>query len=176
LKARAFLLLTALLLSAFSLAQESVGGFSLVKSIPMPGVQGKFDHSAVDVKGKRLFVAATGNKTVEVLDLGSGKWINRILGFEKAQGIYYAPDLNVLLVTDGIGAVAKMFAGDTLQALRTVKLSADAEHVTYDPATKRFLVAHGGDDAGHDYGEIAVIDAKTGQIASSIRTAEHPRR
>jgi len=163
-----------MLLSGACFAQESVGGFSLAKTVPMPGVQGKFDHSAVDEKGKRLFVAATGNKTVEVLDLESGKWINRIPGFQKAQGIYYAADVNVLLVTDGIGADAKMFAGDTLKPLQTVKLSADADYVTYDPATQRFLVAHGGDDAGHDYGEITVIDAKTGQIVSSIRTAGHP--
>jgi len=107
----------------------------------MPGLQGKFDHSAVDVSGKRLFVAATGNKTVEVLDLESGKRISRIPGLQKAQGIYYAPDVNVLLVTDGIGVVAKMYAGDTLQPLHTVTLSADADYVTYVAGTKRFFLA-----------------------------------
>ena len=79
--------LMALLLSASSVAQDAAGGFHLAKTVPMPGVQGKFDHSAVDVKGKRLFVAATGNKSVEVLDLDSGKWVHRITGIEKAQGI-----------------------------------------------------------------------------------------
>jgi DNA-binding beta-propeller fold protein YncE len=168
------LLLVSLLLASLSGAQDNVGGFSLAKSIPMPGVQGKFDHSAVDLRGKRLFVAATGNKTVEVLDLDSGRWVNRIPGFEKAQGIYYAPDFNLLIVTDGIGAVAKFYRGDTLAQVQTVKLSADADYVTYDPIGKRFFVAHGGDDAGHDYGEIAIIDAATLKIVSSIRTAGHP--
>src|SRR6516164_6031581 len=50
------LLLVTLLLTGLCAAQDSAGGFSLAKSIPMLGVQGKFDHSAVDVKGKRLFV------------------------------------------------------------------------------------------------------------------------
>lgn len=166
--------LMALLFSVSSVAQDAVGGFRLAKTISMPGVQGKFDHSGVDVKGKRLFVAATGNKSVEVLDLESGKWIHRIPGFEKAQGIYYAADVNLLMVTDGIGAVGKLYKGDSLELLQTVKLSADADYVAYDSAGKRFFVAHGGDDAGHDYGEIAVIDAGTQKILSSIRTAGHP--
>jgi DNA-binding beta-propeller fold protein YncE len=174
LKTRVLFCLLPFLVTSASLAQNSAGGFSLAKSIPMPGVQGKFDHSAVDVKGKRLFVAATGNKSVEVLDLNSGQWINRIAGIGKAQGIYYVPDFNLLIATDGIGAAAKFYKGDTLAPLQTVSLSADADYVTYDPVGKRFFVAHGGDDAGHDYGEIAIIDAATLKIVSSIRTAGHP--
>jgi DNA-binding beta-propeller fold protein YncE len=166
--------LFALILSASSVGQDAAAGFHLAKSISMPGVQGKFDHSAVDVKGKRLFVAATGNKSVEVLDLDSGKWIHRITGIEKAQGVYYAPDVNVLIVTDGVGACANFYRGDTLELLQTVKLSADADYVTYDLVGKRFFVAHGGDDAGHNYGEIAVIDAATQKITNTIRTAGHP--
>jgi hypothetical protein len=148
---KAFILLVAtLLLPSLSAAQDNVGGFSLAKSIPMPGVQGKFDHSAIDVTRKRLFIAATGNKSVEVLDVDSGKWVNRIPGIEKAQGIYYLPDFNLLIVTDGIGAAAKFYKGDTLAPLQTVSLSADADYVTYDPVGKRLFVAHDRGDAGHD--------------------------
>ncbi len=32
----------------------------LVKTIPLPGVKGRFDHFAIDSKGQRLFVAALG--------------------------------------------------------------------------------------------------------------------
>jgi DNA-binding beta-propeller fold protein YncE len=55
-----------------------------------------------------------------------------------------------------------------------VNLSADADYVNYDPVGKRFFVAHGGDDAGRDYGEIAIIDAATLKIVSNIRTDGHP--
>ncbi len=33
----------------------------LVQTIPLPGVKGRFDHFAIDLKGQRLFVAALGN-------------------------------------------------------------------------------------------------------------------
>src|SRR5216117_958293 len=43
------------------------GSLRLVQTIPLPGVAGRIDHLAVDLAGKRLFVAALGNNTVEVV-------------------------------------------------------------------------------------------------------------
>lgn len=44
----------------------------LVAQIPMPDVSGRIDHFAWDTAGNRLFVAALGNDTAEVLDLAQG--------------------------------------------------------------------------------------------------------
>ena len=40
---------------------------------PLPGVEGRIDHLAADVAGQRVFVAALGNGTVEIVDLAQGK-------------------------------------------------------------------------------------------------------
>src|SRR5713101_6899723 len=42
-----------------------------VETIPLDGVEGRIDHFGLDAKGKRLFVAALGNDTVEVVDLAA---------------------------------------------------------------------------------------------------------
>src|SRR3989442_2502922 len=42
---------------------------SLVRTIDLPRVEGRIDHLAIDSGAQRLFVAALGNNTVEVLDL-----------------------------------------------------------------------------------------------------------
>ena len=47
--------------------------FNLDKTIPLPGVEGRFDHIAIDVAAKHLIAAALGNNTVEVLDVAAGK-------------------------------------------------------------------------------------------------------
>ncbi len=39
----------------------------------MPNVQGRIDHMAIDVAGQRLFVAALGNNTLEVVDVKNAK-------------------------------------------------------------------------------------------------------
>src|SRR4051812_8118595 len=70
----------------------------LQKSIPLPGVEGRLDHMAVDLKGQRLFVAATGNGSVEVIDLKTGKLLRSVKGFKGPQGIAYCPESNRLVV------------------------------------------------------------------------------
>jgi hypothetical protein len=40
----------------------------LEKTIEMPGVGGRIDHMAINLKEQILYVAALGNNTVEVLD------------------------------------------------------------------------------------------------------------
>ena len=45
----------------------------LVQTIALPNVEGRIDHLAVDVQNQRLFLAALGNNTLEVIDLKSGK-------------------------------------------------------------------------------------------------------
>ena len=67
--------LAILLISSFGLcayAQE-VPMLKLDRTIPLSGVQGRFDHFASDIQGKRLFLAALGNNTLEVIDLATGK-------------------------------------------------------------------------------------------------------
>jgi hypothetical protein len=50
----------------------------LKQAIPLPGVEGRIDHFALDASGERLFVCALGNNTVEVLDLRKGKRVRSI--------------------------------------------------------------------------------------------------
>jgi len=45
---------------------------NLVGTIDLPRVEGRIDHLALDRAAQRLYVAALGNNTVEVLDLKAG--------------------------------------------------------------------------------------------------------
>src|SRR5216683_4448588 len=62
----------------------------LIASTPLPGFAGDFDHFAVDLKGKRLFLAAEDHKTVEVFDL-EGKRIHSITGFGQPHAVLFMP-------------------------------------------------------------------------------------
>src|SRR5258708_25187128 len=61
----------------------------LVQTIPLPDVEGRIDHLAVDIKNQRLFMAALGNNTLEVIDLRAGKRIHTIRGLREPQGVAY---------------------------------------------------------------------------------------
>jgi hypothetical protein len=65
----------------------------LEKTIPLLGVQGRIDHMAFDAESGRLFAAALGNNTVEVIDVNQGTRIHSISGLHEPQGILYVPDV-----------------------------------------------------------------------------------
>src|SRR5438477_6792569 len=76
---------------------------SLVRTIDLPGVEGRIDHLAIDVAAQRLFVAALGNNTVEVLDVKDGRHIKSLAGFREPQGVAVIPDATLVAVANGQG-------------------------------------------------------------------------
>jgi YVTN family beta-propeller protein len=74
--------------SAIGLALgQSSEPLHLVATVPMPNVEGRIDHMSIDVKGQRLFVAALGNNTLEVIDIKNAKQMHTITGLHEPQGI-----------------------------------------------------------------------------------------
>ena len=144
----------------------------LVETIPMPGVQGRLDHSAADVKGKRLFVAALGDNqnTVEVIDLKSSKRVASIPGQSKPQGVFYSADFKKLFVANGTDGTCKIFDANTLKLIDSLTVGGDADHVGYDPATK-YLYVGGGDAKA---GVLSVFDTRTNKHVEDIKTDARP--
>src|SRR5258708_12266583 len=93
-----------------SVQGQAVAPFKLLQKIPMPNVKGRLDHFGVDLKGKRLFVAALGDdqNTVEVIDLKSGKWVSSIPGQTKPQGLFYSPASKNLFLATPPDATSKL--------------------------------------------------------------------
>jgi DNA-binding beta-propeller fold protein YncE len=162
-----------LLIVSATLAQNNPP-LRLVQTIAMPNVKGRIDHMDVDVKGKRLFVAGLENGSLEVLDLAAGKWSKSRPGFKKTQGVAYIPSLNKVFVASGDDGMLRVFRGDTLELLDSIKLELGPNRVTYDPRTKILYVGYGGKDAGKDYGMVGIIDAKTDKSLGDIKVEAHP--
>src|SRR2546422_3070860 len=146
----------------------------LVQTISLPNVKGRLDHMDVDVMGKRLFVAAVENGTVEVVDLEAGKWAHSIHGFKKPQGALYVAELGKLFVASGDDGMLRVFWGDTLDLLDPIQLESGPNRVIYEPHSKLVYVGYGGKDAGKDYGEIGIIDAKNDKHIGDIKVVAHP--
>ena len=173
---RKFLLLVLALLAAWNVKShaEDRSPLRLVQAIPMPNVKGRIDHIDVDVKGKRLFVAGLENGSLEVVDLQSGKWLKSIPGFKKTQGIAFVPSLNKLFVASGDDGMVRVFRGDSLELLDAIKLDLGPNRFAYDFHTQLLFVGYGGKDAGRDFGEVGIIDAKTDRHLGDIKVEAHP--
>jgi hypothetical protein len=135
-------------------------------SIPMPGVEGRIDHLAIDVAGKCLFVAALGNDTVEVLDIGAMRVTKSIAGLHEPQGIRFLPDRNRVVVANGGDGSTVFYDGTTLGVLHTIKTSGDADNVRYDSKADRVYVGYGS-------GALSFLDPD-GKALGDIKVAGHP--
>ena len=154
-------------LSASAAQGQDKAPLDSVQTIPMEGVQGKIDHLAVDVKGKRLFVATTGNNSVQVLDLAQGKLIHRIEGLPEPQGIVFLSDLNRIAIAHGKDGSCRIFDGESYKLLKSVDFKEDGDNVRFDAAAKRIYVAH-------EAGGLGVVDAEKMEKLSDIALEGHP--
>src|ERR1700741_3955376 len=108
----------AMLLVGGALAHaQSQSPLRLERTIPLSDVKGRIDHLAFDVDNKHLFVAALGNNTVEVIDIGSGKVIRTIVGVAEPQGVIYQPERKRLWVANGSDGRVRIFDALTFQPL-----------------------------------------------------------
>lgn len=139
----------------------------LVQTIPMPGVEGRIDHLSVDVQGRRLFVSALGNDTVEVLDLTSGKDVHSITGMHEPQGVFYVPESGRIFIANGDDGSVNVLDGRSYKVLSTVHFASDADDIRYDAAHKLVYVGYGS-------GGLGVLDGMTGKELGTIPLRGHP--
>lgn len=142
----------------------------LVATIPLPDVNGRIDHFDVDLAGKRLFMSALGNNTVEVFDIAANKRIHRIRGLHEPQGVTYVPATSRIFVANGDDGMVRIFDGKSYQLLKAVHLASDADDTRLDAAKQQVYVGYG--DKGN--AGLAIFDAATGNVAGTIPLPAHP--
>jgi hypothetical protein len=141
----------------------------LVRIIPLPDVQGRFDHMGVDNKSGRVFVAVYGDDSVQVLEIPRAKQVRSIKqDFRKPQMALYLADSNRLVVSNEGDGSCKVFDADTYKLLDTVKFPEDADQLRYDSARKRVYVGYGD-------GAIGAFDAATNKrVDTDFELGAHP--
>ena len=130
----------------------------LLQRIPLPKVEGRIDHMAVDVSGQRLFVTALGNNSLEVVDLKKGARVQSVPGFHEPQGVGYLPGSNTIVVASGGDGAVTFLDGSSLKPLRTIRFSSDADNVRHDATHRRVYVGYGA-------GALGVLDEKGARLA-----------
>jgi len=150
----------------FTLAMEGQT-LRLTQSVAVPDVNGRIDHLSVDAPGQRLFVAALGNNTVEVVDLNAGKVVRSLRGFSEPQGLLFLPEFNRLYVANGGDGTVRVFDGTTFASIATLKFEDDADNLRYDATAKQVYVGYGS-------GALGIIDATKDTVVGSIPLTAHP--
>jgi YVTN family beta-propeller protein len=138
----------------------------LVSTIPMAGVKGRIDHFSASPRDHRIFVAALGNDTVEVLDTQRGQHAT-IPGLSEPQGVLYLADSSRLFIANGGADRVDILDANSLAVLKRIEGLSDADNVRYESASRKVYVGHGK-------GALRILDAVSGESAGDIALPGHP--
>src|SRR5712664_2642331 len=171
--ASTFVLAFNFLLAGGAMAADSAvekAPLKLIRTVPLPGLEGDFDHFAADTAGNRLFLAAEEHHTIEVFDLQTGKTLHSITGFDTPHSILYLPEANRLYVIDGgNGGSCEILNATTYAKEKSIKLSEDADALVYDGASHLLYVGNGGKEAHNDYSLVTIIDTEKAKRTGEIK-------
>ena len=137
----------------------------LDRHIPLPHVEGRIDHMALDAAGQRLFVAALGADRVEVVDLKEGSVAHVVMGLAEPQGVVFLPATGRFAVACGRDGSLRYYDGATYAPADVLDLGDDADNVRFEADTGRLYVGFGE-------GGIAVVEKA--KKTAEMRLPGHP--
>ena len=138
----------------------------LERRMELPSVRGRIDHMAVDLEGHRLFVAALGSDSLEVVDLREGRRIDRITSLHEPQGVLYLARLRRLLVANGGGGGVQAFTDGRSPVTASEPSLEDADNLRLDPINGEVYVGAGK--------ALVSLDPASLRTVHSINLAGHP--
>ena len=129
--------------------------------IVLPGTHGKFDFLSIDVAGNRLLAAHTGNTSLDVIDLDSGKLVKSI-PTGAAQAAVADAKGEKYFVAASKPAQAVVVDAKSGDVLSKTPLSGPADLLALNSKTGELYVDH---DDGKDLWK---IDSSSGKIVKTI--------
>src|SRR3989441_12419571 len=136
-KAKRKLILVAFLSLVLPVGLQAADVLEPAATIDLPSVKGRIDHFGVDLKQQRLFVAALGNDTLEVVDVRSGRRERSLDGFGEPQGVLYLPEFDRIYVANGSANRVDILDGTSLARIKDVEGLDDADNVPYCPRARQ---------------------------------------
>lgn len=116
-------------------------------ALPPHGVDGEFDHAAVDPVSDRLYVAHPSNDAVEVVDLASRRHLRTLGGLGGVAGVWVDAPSRLLFTSNRRDDTASVFGidGSTEVERHRVATGVRPNGMAFDPRRSLWLVAGVGD-------------------------------
>jgi len=149
----------------FGTVPASSQSLLLAQTIDLPGVSGRIDHLAVDLEGKRLFVAALAAGSLEVVDLSAGRVVARFASLVEPQGVAYLAARHRVVVASGGSGRVEAYEGAP-SAVAAVSNLDDADNVRFDARSDQLWVGYGR--------ALALLDPQTLAVTRKIELPGHP--
>lgn len=165
------LILSITAITCFSQIKTKKNSLELTNTVILNHVKGGFDLMAADTKGKRLFVSAEDNHSVEVIDLNVLKPLASLPGFDGPQWVAYRPETNRLYVATGLDAKVTVVDTRTYKTIKIFTFKEKCNGLRYDTATNLLYVG-----VGNTFGSLGIIDVTNDKIVGEIPLSNFPKQ
>lgn len=157
--------------TCFSQIKTKKNSLELTNTVILNHVKGGFDLMAADTKGKRLFVSAEDNHSVEVIDLNSIKSLASLPGFDGPQWVAYRPEINRLYVATGHDAKVSVVDTRTYKTIKTFTFKEKCNGLRFDRVRNLLYVG-----VGNTFGSLGIIDVTNDKIVGEIPLSNFPKQ
>jgi len=164
---KTFCLLVGALLLCSCLGTLNAAPLVVQEPVVVPDSKGGFDYLQVDAEKRRLLANHTGNNTLDVFDVQSGKLIKHV-PTGKAQGVAIDSQSGKYFVSVSREKMVAVVDSQTLEKTGEVKLDGPADAIVLDPKNHCLYVCH--DNETH----LWVVDTKAEKVVASIEIPAGP--
>lgn len=138
----------------------------LVQTIVLP-TSAIFDHVAVDRVRHRAYVAASANRSVEIVDLKTGTSVKTIKGVGKPAGMLYHPKMDRVVYSVDSGHL-RFLNPNTFEVETEITLAGDADCMKWDTRADVVYVVNGGSAIEEDYVRLTAIDLRGRRVLNEL--------
>ncbi len=156
-------------LSALFAEAPSSAPVVLLRSTPLPDIQGDFDHFAVNSADNRLYVSAEVHHSIEVFNLHTGEHLQSVPGVTTPHTLAFDVPSKRLFVADGDDNSCRILEGQDLHEVARIPLEPGPDAGVYDPDARIFYVGNGGRKAKQTYSFITLISTADSKEIGRIR-------
>ena len=138
---------------------QSESGYKVLRTIPVGG-SGGWDYIAVNNELNRIYVSHASK--VDILDKGSGKFIDSISGTSGVHGIAFATPFGKGYTSNGRINTLTVFDLKTNAVLKKIDVGKNPDAIMFDYFTKKIFVCNGRSNDG------TVVDPATDAVVATI--------
>lgn len=126
-----------------SVAAVDIAGRSVRSRWPLPGCR-EPSGTAIDERGRRLFVVCAANAMLEVFDIDTQRVVTRLAIGGGPDSVAFDPELQRIYATgrSGVLTVIRQSNGDSYEVLDSIKVHYGAHTLVVDPATHDVYVGY----------------------------------
>lgn len=129
---------------------------------------GGFDHAAVHRKSNHIYLTHTANDSLDVIDLGSGRFFHSFPGLTSVAGALASDEWNLVFTSNRGENTLGIFAPGHEQELVKVPVGVRPNGLAFDPQRGLLLAANVGSPDIPDSFTLSMVDIRYREMIHSI--------